>query len=114
VSKTKQTKQVFLVNYFITIQGDYGPSWKSPGVSFGQIRDKLEHQSIDINLDTKSSSNLISRKASFSKDNLGNTVIEIPKKLWQGKDFGSLKIHLSQDILNNLTLHQDDCEYTSC
>lgn len=40
---------------------------------------------------------------SFSKDSAGNAIIEIPQSFWKGKDYQSLKIHLSKKVLLNLT-----------
>ena len=43
------------------------------------------------------------KKPSFGLDDEGNAVIEIPRKYWQGKNYHSLKIHLSKKVLQNLT-----------
>ena len=42
-------------------------------------------------------------KPSFGLDDEGNAVIEIPRKYWHGKNYHSLKIHLSKKVLQNLT-----------
>lgn len=42
-------------------------------------------------------------KPKYSRDEMGNAVIEIPSRFWQGKDFQTLKIHLSKEVLMNLT-----------
>ena len=47
------------------------------------------------------------------KDGKGNAVLEIPRRFWEGKDLPSLKIHLSQQILKNLSGGEEenhDCE----
>ena len=43
------------------------------------------------------------KKPSFGLDDEGNAVIEIPRKYWHGKNYHSLKIHLSKKVLQNLT-----------
>ena len=50
------------------------------------------------------------------KDGKGNAVLEIPRRFWEGKDLPSLKIHLSQQILKNLSGGEEenhDCELHS-
>ena len=54
----------------------------------------------------------------FESDDEGNAVIEIPRKYWHGKNYHSLKIHLSKKVLQNLThgfWHEDEyyckCEF---
>ena len=47
--------------------------------------------------------NIYEKKPSFGLDDEGNAVIEIPRKYWQGKNYHSLKIHLSKKVLQNLT-----------
>ena len=53
----------------------------------------------------------------FEKDGEGNAIIDIPQKYWKNKSYGSLKIHLSHEVLQNLTndfheeydvYHEDD------
>jgi hypothetical protein len=47
------------------------------------------------------------------KDEKGNAVLEIPRRFWEGKDLPSLKVHLSQQILKNLSGGEEenhDCE----
>ena len=39
----------------------------------------------------------------FEKDQDGNAIIDIPQKYWKNKTYGSLKIHLSREVLQNLT-----------
>ena len=39
----------------------------------------------------------------FEKDQDGNAIIDIPQKYWKNKTYGSLKIHLSKEVLQNLT-----------
>ena len=47
----------------------------------------------------------------FGKDDKGNVVIEIPRRYWQGKNYRSLKIHLSKEVLRNLTQDLHFCEW---
>ena len=57
-------------------------------------------------------------KPSFGSDDEGNAVIEIPRKYWHGKNYHSLKIHLSKKVLQNLThgwsAEQEHDEYYYC
>ena len=56
----------------------------------------------------------------FEKDGDGNAIIDIPQKYWKNKSYGSLKIHLSHEVLQNLTndfhheeyevYHDEDCK----
>ena len=51
----------------------------------------------------------------FGSDDEGNAVIEIPRKYWHGKNYHSLKIHLSKKVLQNLTHgFRNEDEYYYC
>ena len=57
----------------------------------------------------------LEQKPSFKREGNGNAIIEIPRRYWQGKDYQSLKIHLSKKVLKNLTYstdlqHDYECE----
>ena len=39
----------------------------------------------------------------FEKDQDGSAIIDLPQKYWKNKTYGSLKIHLSKEVLQNLT-----------
>ena len=41
---------------------------------------------------------------SFKQENNQSAVIEIPSRLWQGKNYTSLKIHLSKKVILDLAL----------
>ena len=49
----------------------------------------------------------LEKKPSFRREKNGNAIIEIPRQYWQGKDYQSLKIHLSKKVLKNLTYGTD-------
>ena len=42
-------------------------------------------------------------KPTFIKDDNGSVVILVPQSYWKGKDYEKLKIHLSENVLRNLT-----------
>lgn len=48
----------------------------------------------------------------FTSDSEGNAIIEIPRHFWEGKNYQSLKIHLSKKVLQNLTYGwEENCKY---
>ena len=51
----------------------------------------------------------------FEKDQDGSAIIDLPQEYWKNKTYRSLKIHLSKEVLQNLTgkrFHENEVKQT--